>query len=56
MAQRIVRLLQDRPLNEAIAGKGRETALREFSLQDMVNKIETLYDELLSLKGIPGTP
>jgi len=56
MAERIVRLLEDRPLNEAIARKGRETALREFSLQDMVKKIETLYDDLLGLKGIPGRP
>ena len=54
MAERIVRLLKDQPLRQHIALQGRETALREFSLQDMVKKIETLYEELLALKGMPG--
>jgi glycosyltransferase involved in cell wall biosynthesis len=52
MAERIVRLLKDQPLKQAIVAQGRETAAQEFSLHDMVKKIETLYDELLTLKGI----
>ena len=52
MAERIIRLLKDQPLKQAIVAQGRETAAQEFSLHDMVKKIETLYDELLTLKGI----
>jgi glycosyltransferase involved in cell wall biosynthesis len=52
MAERIIRLLKDQPLKQAIVAQGRETAAQEFSLRDMVKKIETLYDELLTLKGI----
>ena len=52
MAERIVRLFQDQPLKQAIVAQGRETAAQEFSLHDMVKKIATLYDELLTLKGI----
>ena len=52
MAERIVRLLKDQPLKQAIVAQGRETAAKEFSLHDMVKKIETIYDELLTLKGI----
>ena len=52
MAERIIRLLKDLPLKQAIVAQGRETAVQEFSLRDMVKKIETLYDELLTLKGI----
>ena len=52
MAERIVRLLKDQPLKQAIVAQGRETAAQEFSLHDMVKKIETIYDELLTLKGI----
>ena len=52
MAERIVRLLKDQPLKQAIVAQGRETAAKEFSLHDMVEKIENLYDELLTLKGI----
>jgi glycosyltransferase involved in cell wall biosynthesis len=52
MAEIIVRLLRDEPLKQAIVSQGRQTAVQEFSLHDMVKKIETLYDELLALKGI----
>ncbi|MCX5904683.1 MAG: glycosyltransferase family 4 protein [Proteobacteria bacterium] len=52
MAERIIRLFKDQPLKQAIVAQGRETAAQEFSLHDMVKKIETLYDELLTLKGI----
>jgi len=41
-------------LKQAIVSQGRQTAVQEFSLHDMVKKIETLYDELLTLKGIPA--
>jgi glycosyltransferase involved in cell wall biosynthesis len=52
MTERIVRLLKDPPLKQAMVVQGRETAAQEFSLHDMVKKIETLYDELLTRKGI----
>ena len=52
MTERIIRLLKDQPLKQAMVAQGRETAAQEFSLHDMVKKIETLYDELLTLKGI----
>jgi glycosyltransferase involved in cell wall biosynthesis len=52
MAERVVQLLKDQKLKQEISAKGHETALQEFSLQDMVGKIEELYEELLSIKGV----
>jgi glycosyltransferase involved in cell wall biosynthesis len=52
MAQRVIQLLQDKNLRITMAAKGRETALMEFSLRDMIQKIEALYCELLARKGI----
>jgi glycosyltransferase involved in cell wall biosynthesis len=52
MADRVVQLLKDQELKRKIAEKGHETALQEFSLQDMVRKIAALYDDLLSIKGM----
>lgn len=52
MAERVVQLLTDQKLKKNISQKGRETALQEFSLHEMVNKIAALYEELLLLKGV----
>jgi len=52
MADRVVQLLKDQKLKQEISAKGHETALQEFSLQDMVRKIEELYEELLLIKGV----
>jgi len=52
MADRVVQLLKNPELKSRISEKGLETALREFSLNDMVRKIAELYEELLSIKGV----
>ncbi len=52
MADRVVQLVKDQELKRRISEKGHETALREFSLNDMVRKIAELYEELLSIKGV----
>jgi glycosyltransferase involved in cell wall biosynthesis len=52
MADRVVQLLKNQELKNRISEKGHETALKEFSLHDMVKKIAALYEELLSIKGV----
>ncbi len=52
MAERVIQLLNDSTLRKDMGLRGRQTALREFSLNDMIRKIEALYDDLLSGRGI----
>lgn len=52
MADRVVQLYKDQNLKKNISEKGRATALQEFSLPEMINKIAALYEELLLLKGV----
>jgi glycosyltransferase involved in cell wall biosynthesis len=52
MADRVVQLVKDQELKRRISAKGHDTALRDFSLNDMVRKIAELYEELLSIKGV----
>jgi glycosyltransferase involved in cell wall biosynthesis len=52
MAHKVVQLLKDAHLRKSMGARGRETALSEFSLHDMIQKIETLYCDVLARKGI----
>lgn len=52
MAEKIIRLLADPALRERIGSSGRETACREFSVVEMVKRIEALYGELLRSKRV----
>jgi glycosyltransferase involved in cell wall biosynthesis len=52
MAKRVVQLLSSSSMRSEIGQKGRKTAEEEFSLRDMLSKIELLYEELLASKGV----
>jgi len=52
MADKILLLLSDGTLREHMGARGKTTAQQEFSVVEMVKKIEALYEELLSKKGI----
>jgi glycosyltransferase involved in cell wall biosynthesis len=48
MAEYCLELLKDPTLRQKIGQNGRAAALREFDLENMISKIESLYDQLLS--------
>ena len=50
MAKRITQLLTDTALRENMCAQGREKAETEFSLWEMIDRIERLYEELLTRK------
>jgi len=52
MAQRIVRLLQDASQRKKMGETGRRTATTGFSVWDMISRLETLYEELLTEKAV----
>ncbi len=52
MSARIVSLLKDEQLKQKICQNGTETARKDFSLSDMVQKLEDLYEELIINKGL----
>ena len=52
MAEKIVKLLLNSSLKKDIGRRGRQTAEKEFSLKDMIDKIENLYEELLAGKAV----
>jgi glycosyltransferase involved in cell wall biosynthesis len=52
MADKIVLLLADRALREHLGAAGKKTAQQEFSVVEMVKKIEALYEELLGNKNV----
>lgn len=52
MAAQIVRILKEDSLRQTFIRKGQETAGKRFSLTDMIQKLEALYEERLLLKGI----
>jgi glycosyltransferase involved in cell wall biosynthesis len=53
MADKIVLLLSDRALCKQLGAAGKKTAQQEFSVVEMVKKIEALYEELLGKKNVP---
>lgn len=53
MAEKIILLLRDTGLRQAMGQRGRTTAEREFSVWEMIKKIEYLYETLLTQKT-PG--
>jgi glycosyltransferase involved in cell wall biosynthesis len=52
MADLILRLLQDPGLCRQISEKGKVVVQSEFSLTDMISKIENLYENLLREKSV----
>lgn len=52
LADRIVELLEDRPLAHQLAESARRRAHEEFTLERMVDQTEALYRELLEIEGI----
>lgn len=52
MAERIVRILEEDALRQRLIRKGEETAAKRFSLADMIQKLEALYEERLLIRGI----
>jgi glycosyltransferase involved in cell wall biosynthesis len=47
---RLVQLVNDKPLRDRIAEKGKERILKNYSYQRLVNDVEQLYDALLRRK------
>ena len=57
LAVAIVRLLSDHPYADMIARRGHDLAHERFCIEQMVNSIETLYDEAaLGLRASEGVP
>lgn len=52
MAERIVLLLSDPALRHRMGQQGIKTAQQDFSVVEMVKRIEALYEELLAQKGM----
>jgi glycosyltransferase involved in cell wall biosynthesis len=47
LAAAILRLLEDKELAAALAGAGRKFVCENFSIEDMVKKVEAVYQEVL---------
>jgi len=52
MSERVISLLKNEQLKQKISQKGMETARKDFSLTDMVQKLEDLYEEFAFKKGL----
>ncbi len=52
MAERVVKLLLNSSMRNKIGRQGKQTAQEEFSLRDMIDRIEQLYEELLVAKAV----
>jgi glycosyltransferase involved in cell wall biosynthesis len=53
MAEKVIELLLNKALRHEIGLKGKETAENEFCLREMIDKIENLYESLLTEKALP---
>jgi glycosyltransferase involved in cell wall biosynthesis len=54
LAEAVARLLRDSVLAKRLGAEGRQRQQREFSLEAMVRRIETLYEELWLASGRRG--
>jgi glycosyltransferase involved in cell wall biosynthesis len=52
LAQAITRLLDDPDLRQRMGRAGRERVLQHFSVEQMVKRTQTLYEQLLDAKGL----
>ena len=51
LAERIVRLLRDPSLREAMGSRGRRTVVQSYSIDRMVDELQRVYRQVLGLKG-----
>ncbi|MCP4716563.1 MAG: glycosyltransferase family 4 protein, partial [Deltaproteobacteria bacterium] len=51
MSQKIIRLLSDPELYRSVADQGLRTAREEFSVWNMINQIETVYEHFLAARA-----
>ena len=52
LAEAILRLLRDPDLRKRMGGAGRERVAAHFSVEQMVQRTEKLYEHLLAEKGL----